>query len=75
MDEVRATAMTQGVGLILDYEYDPPPSEWAIFQQANYYMYSVLLETVHTLEGRGIVREFRNTFDGRKALFRLERHY
>ncbi|KAL7578910.1 hypothetical protein ACA910_006885 [Epithemia clementina (nom. ined.)] len=74
----EAVADAQGLGDLLDPEFQPDHSDeyaGALFNEQQKFLYSVLLTTLQTDEGKSIVRAHAKDKDAQAILRELRHHY
>ena len=75
-EHTEAIALSQGLDAVLDMDFIPQSkaqAEHFIIQQR--FFFTVLMNTVQTIRGKKIVRNFRRKLDGRGAWAELVRHH
>ena len=65
--QFRATAVTQGLGNVLDAKYVPVDRTAAdLFTEQQKFLYAVFVRTLKTDKGKSIVRKHKDSFDAQK---------
>jgi len=70
-EHIIGTLGGTGMGELCDPFYIPPSDEMASFQNKSRWLYTVLMNVVHTQDGKQIIRRHRRTQDGRAVLYEL----